>query len=58
MMNKRIKELAEKAGFIPDNAPEMNSVLEKFAQLIVEECLSCCEDERDLSAIKEHFGVE
>ena len=31
---------------------------EKFAQLIVEECLSCCEDERDLSAIKEHFGVK
>ena len=57
-MNERIKELAEKAGFIPDNALGMNSVLEKFAQLIVEECLSCCEDERDLSAIKEHFGVE
>ena len=38
-MNKRIKELAEKAGFIPDNAPGMNSVLEKFAELIVKECV-------------------
>ena len=32
--------------------------LEKFAQLVVEECLSVCEDERDIFAIKEHFGVE
>ena len=32
--------------------------LEKFAQLVVEECLGLCEDERDISAIKEHFGVE
>ena len=37
-MNKRIKLLAEQAGFIPDNAPGMNPVLEKFAQLIVAEC--------------------
>ena len=38
-MNKRIKLLAEQAGFIPDNAPGMNSVLEKFAELIVRECI-------------------
>ncbi len=31
--------------------------LEKFAQLVVEECLGVCEDERDIFAIKEHFGV-
>ena len=40
-MNIRIKELAEQAGFIPDNAPAMNSVLEKFAELIVRECARC-----------------
>jgi hypothetical protein len=39
MMNQRIKELAEQAGFIPDNAPGMNPVLEKFAELIVKECM-------------------
>ena len=38
-MNKRIKLLAEQAGFIPDNAPGMNPVLEKFAELIVRECI-------------------
>jgi hypothetical protein len=32
--------------------------IEKFAELIVEECLSLCENERDLQQIKEHFGVE
>jgi hypothetical protein len=32
--------------------------LEKFAQLVVEKCLDLCEDERDIFAIKEHFGVE
>jgi hypothetical protein len=32
--------------------------LQKFAELIVDECLSLCEDERDLRAIKDHFGVE
>ena len=31
---------------------------EKFAKLIVEECLSLCENERDLQQIKEHFGVK
>ena len=43
-MNERIKLLAEQAGFIPDNAPGMNSVLEKFAELIVRECVAICRD--------------
>ena len=70
-MNKRIKLLAEQAGFIPDNAPGMNSVLEKFAELIVRECVAICRDidgEDNIDAksgrqdcaveIKEHFGVK
>jgi hypothetical protein len=46
-MNKRIKELAEQAGFIPDNAPGMNSVLEKFAELIVQECVDQVEQAKN-----------
>ena len=70
-MNERIKLLAEQAGFIPDNAPGMNSVLEKFAELIVRECVAICRDidgEDNIDAksgrqdcaveIKEHFGVK
>lgn len=62
-MNERIKELAEQAGFIPDNAPDMNPVLEKFAELIVYECLSImknCDGDLDFAIwnTKKRFGVE
>ncbi len=36
----------------------INDEIEEFAKLIVEECLSLCENERDLQQIKEHFGVK
>lgn len=63
-MNKRIKELAEKAGFIPDNAPGMNSVLEKFAELIINECFEVLKVKQPYGVkyseqiIKEQFGIE
>jgi hypothetical protein len=57
-MNERIKELAEKAGFPEWTDKTIGFELEKFAELIVDECLSHCEDERDIRAIKNHFGVE
>ena len=60
-MNERIKLLAEQAGFIPDNAPGMNSVLEKFAELIVRECAEIAktaEPYRSDDLILRHFGVE
>ena len=72
-MNERIELLAEQAGFIPKNAPGLNPVLEKFAELIVRECARVCDD-LDIDdwgdksfddgtyycsrAIKQHFGVE
>ena len=66
IMNQRIKELAEQAGFIPDNAPGMNPVLEKFAELIVRECLKVMDQQwivpdevyQAMQDIKKHFGVE
>jgi len=76
-MNKRIKELAKQAGFYPENnwdhtnwhAAGHNPTFEKFAELIVEECLYIVEGEDDGSAdtksvrlvmlrMKKHFGVE
>jgi hypothetical protein len=64
-----MKELALKAGFEGDKwgvyhytrGIEGNAIdneLSKFAELIVDECLSLCEDERDLQQIKEYFGVK
>ena len=72
-MNERIKELAEQAGIHPSNFEsdaDIKEPLEKFAELIVRECLTFVEpmpgsgDIDDLAleaahnSIKEHFGVE
>ena len=78
-MNERIRQLALQAKFYSFAAGELQSpfrdeedisdLLEKFAQLIVRECIAQCEKNKDhewlgsgskLSAfnIKEHFGVE
>jgi hypothetical protein len=78
-MNERIRQLAEQAGmtddkfgmfFAKDNHNEDGVDLEKFAELIVRECLTFVEpmpgsgdiDDLALEAaregIKEHFGVE
>jgi hypothetical protein len=63
-MNEKIKQLAEQAGYLPDmfgighwDMPEC----QKFAELIVRECLSYAKD-GDLDfmkfMIKKNFGVE
>jgi hypothetical protein len=70
-MNERIKELADQAGFNPYNYQGSNSALfEKFAELIVQECISKLDEEiyRSIDGdgdeawhdliLKEHFGVE
>lgn len=71
-MNERIKELAIKAGLLSAdyNGFDSNRLTkseEKFAELIVKECISICiEKERPNlygvreveSTIKQHFGVE
>ena len=73
-MNERIKQLAEQAGFIDrgtNHTAYMNFDHEKFAELIVRECVEVChkmaEDsdsyvvhDGDTCAeqIREHFGVE
>ena len=73
-MNKRIKELAEQAGFsfkyktAPDelNPGHTRQDLEKFAELIVRECIDIIDEEgsheggsiRSMKKIREHFGVE
>jgi hypothetical protein len=74
-MNKRIKELAEQAGFSTELSEAMTtrhntaSGLEKFAELIVRECLNQCynrgmNDElyagqlKAAAYIEQHFEVE
>jgi hypothetical protein len=73
-MNERIQELAEQAGMYVDldskpwpkcmSAEEAVAAYEKFAQLIVRECIKQArKDENGLAyeavgRIAEHFGVE
>jgi len=71
-MNERIKELAEQAEDWADSQNFYESdyrdyLMEKFAELIVRECVSICKERerpnlygvREVeTTIKEHFGVE
>ena len=73
-VNERIQKLADQAGFIrfsPEEDPhtpidwssDYTYELEKFAELIVQECVNVLHDNelwnRHIShALKEHFGVE
>ena len=42
-MNERIRELAHEAGLPTYNPEGIPTKLEKFAELIVRECIGCCE---------------
>ena len=68
-MNERIKELAEQAGFFPMELTQVGPSVEKFAELIVQECAKVILEtpvkytEIDIMHIirdnvKEHFGVK
>ena len=66
-MNERIKELAEQAGW-DNHHSKFDTRIEKFAELIVRECLNQCynrgmDDElytgqlKAATYIEEHFGI-
>jgi hypothetical protein len=62
-VNERIKELAEQAGMviIEDRFSTYLPFVEKFAELIVEECIDYCGENLSKTvggALKIHFGVE
>ena len=71
-MNERINKLAAAAGLQPfeDCGPKYVAKMEKFAELLIQECIDQCEGHPDSSdewdkgvraagyMIKEHFGIE
>ena len=63
-MNERIRELAHEAGLPTYNPEGIPTKLEKFAELIVRECIDVVEDAGGIDkyhytrAIGKHFGVE
>ena len=64
-MNERIQKLAEQAGFFPTELTQVGPSVEKFAELIVAECIKLNSKELSITAIErllplydEHFGIE
>ena len=67
-MNNRIQQLAEQAGAVYSNdhaVSLLDDEIEKFAELIVRECMKLNSKELSITAIErllplyeEHFGVE
>ena len=63
-MNERIKELIAKSTRTVDGRADMFSIareifdIEKFAELIVNECALQCDHNEDMDNILEHFGVK
>ena len=61
-MNKRILELANQAGIqLPDdsvyNGHIYKNSIERFAKLLVKECISCVGSQADKAYLKKHFGL-
>lgn len=60
-MNERIRELAEQAGCTVDGMGYGEGNVEKFAELIVGQCIAILADNgefRSCVIIRKHFGVE
>ena len=63
-MNERMIELANKANedvgytFKLEDANQIHTLMQKFALLIVRECIAQCNDGDSQYFIAKHFGVE
>ena len=68
IMNERIRELAEQAGFVDkgsNHTAYMSFDHEKFAELLLQDCMSICEEQGDkgldghycVDKIRKEFGV-
>jgi hypothetical protein len=67
-MNKRIRELARQAGVLIDWGEDIKvgrwsiggnyKNMQKFAELIVRECIDQCFNDEDAERIARHFGID
>ena len=55
-MNERIRQLLEQAGVNYAVMPK-DTVYEKFAELIVQECISSVGSQADKAYLRKHFGL-
>lgn len=64
-MNERIREIARESGLLTYNPENRETKLDKFAELLVKECIEINKQELAFNAFEslanryqEHFGVE
>jgi hypothetical protein len=64
-MNERIREIAREAGLLTYNPENRETKLDKFAELLIRECIEINKQELSFNAFetllnryKQHFGVE
>ena len=64
-MNERIREIAREVGLLTHNPENRETKLDKFAELLVKECIEINKQELSFNAFetlvnryKQHFGVE
>jgi len=60
-MNNKYQDLAREAGLLVHNPDLMPTKLQKFAELLIEECVKIADKAEPYKAndlIKQHFGVD
>jgi hypothetical protein len=59
-MNERIQKLAREAALAESWGPGVwqTTFTEKFAELIVRECIANCDDLNSMKYIANHFGIK
>lgn len=58
-MNEKIKDFMTEAGISIEYVTNTKQIvlLEKFAELIIQECVSCVGSQADKAYLKKHFGL-
>jgi len=58
-MNEKLQELAEHAKLLGPGSRIGNAheAAEKFAELIIQECIACCGSQADMRNIRKRFGL-
>jgi hypothetical protein len=57
-MQKIVEIFAQRAGIIGQSETTVAPTIERFAELIVQECINACGSDFGTELIKKHFGVE
>jgi hypothetical protein len=58
-MNEKIKGIMTEAGISVEYVTNTKQIviLEKFAELIIQECIACCGSQADMKNIRKRFGL-